>query len=799
MILSRREKGANMGSTAASGFHYSNEVDGQLDFFKEFNIDPDLALVLNTDGVWNGNLLEFKVSIGDVNKVLFQAVKYLAKLRINGRNVPANILLIDLNAKILYKFDAADYFDEIHRPYTTSASRSNEGFSAKRPPLVVKDFFSTGAAQVVMLLKEKRFVPIEITEDCVVAWAERYYREVTGATKETFLANDPKRGDLGELKDPRHFKGLILPYRGDDYEAFAHILDRLNDKLKKIELGAFYTPKPYVLKSHELLREAIARVPAGNDYVIIDRCAGSGNLEEGLTDDELSHVIVNTFEQFEYLELAREYGDRVRAVIPPTYKAGDPRLGVLLNGDALSDRFVLGVEGPDGARVPNVIQQHLDDPQCTIILFENPPYADTSGMEAQVAARRNGGRESFGWKSSFVRQAMDANLPTSINGSIPSKELANVFIWSAFHYYLRQPTDSYVVFSPAKYFNQHHLIAKRFLRGFLFNRRHFHARKDAGITVVLWSNEDEPMRDAFELEMFDIDKTGALMPGAVKAGWGEAANVDASGPAPVVTLHKVHKRLSTLFDRTRAGDEERGIACAFNGHETDRKPLITLMTSPDIIGFLVAEKMSFDNTDLATILTRVGVYNGTGGFYLRRSNYLSKLPLFAVGRFPSEGRFWIRGVVNRCADNGDNFSQDRGFLKSCLIFTALAYHNKCRSFLGSDGRFYRNELCFDTDTQASKDLETFDLDSRDEALLAQWRKVLDLAKQTVAYDPKKTYGTFQIEEELNTAKSVIVGRKSTKVYDYPVLNGELKTLRTMTAQYHAEAVAPDLWRFGLLK
>ncbi|MCL6423686.1 hypothetical protein Bequi_09850 [Brachybacterium sp. JHP9] len=782
-----------------SDYHYSNEGDGQADFFREFNIDPEVALVLNTDGVWRGNLLEFKVAISDVNRVLFQAIKYLAKLRVNGRNVPANILLIDLNAQRIYVFDSADYFAEIHQPYTTAASRSNEGFRARSEPLVIEDFFKSGAGKVSALLRENGFIEIEVTEDCVVAWAERYYREVPGSNKESFLANDPRKGALGELKQPTHFKGLIRPYAGDDYEAFAHILDRLNDKLKKIELGAFYTPRPYVLKSHELLREAIARVPAGNDYVIIDRCAGTGNLEEGLTEDELSHVIVNTFEQFEYLELVREYGDRVRAVIPPTYKAGEPRLGVLLNGDALSDRFVLGVEAPDGTRIPNAIQQYVDDPTCTIILFENPPYADTSGMEAQVSSRRTGGRESFGWKSSFVRKEMDSLLPASANGSIPSKELANVFIWSAFHYYLRQPTDSYIVFSPAKYFNQHHLVTKKFLRGFLFNRRHFHATKDAGITVVHWSNEEDPARESFELEMFDIDKTGSLVPGAVKAGWQEAGNVDASGPVPTVALHKVHRRLSTLFDRGRVGDEERGIACTFNGQETDRKPLITLLTSPDIIGFLVAEKMSFDNADLATILTRVGVYNGTGGFYLRRSNYLSKLPLFAVGRYPSEGRFWIRGVVNRCADNGDNFSHDREFLKACLIFTALAYHNKCRSFLGSDGRTYLNELCFDAGTQASKDLQAFTLTAAETELLDQWGKVLELARRTANYDPEKTYGTFQIESELNTSQSVLVGRKVTKVFDYPVLNGELRTLRAMTMAYHADSVAPKLWQYGLLK
>ena len=105
-----------------------------------------------------------------------------------------------------------------------------------------------------------------------------------------------------------------------------------------------------------------------------------------------------------------------------------------------------------------------------------------------------------------------------------------------------------------------------------------------------------------------------------------------------------------------------------------------------------------------TQLTRCAAYNGHG-FYLRRDTFLSKLPLFAVGRYPSVGRFWIRGVVSRCADNGDNFSGDQDFLKACLIYTALAYHNKCRSFTGSDRREYRNELCFGSDkTAASEEL-----------------------------------------------------------------------------------------------
>ena len=782
---------------------YANEAEGQNDFFSEFGIDPDMALGLHTDGVHNGNLLEFKTHITDVNQVLFQAIKYLARLRINGRNVPANILLVDLNAMTIYKFDSTDYFAEFHKTYTTAASRENKGFRAKSKPVVVKDYLNSGAQQVVSLLTENRFVPVDITEDCVVAWAERFYREVKGSDKAAFLNHDPKKGPLGELRDPRHFKGLINPYTEEHYEEFSHILDRLNDKLKKIELGAFYTPDPYVIKSYELLREAIARVPDGNDYVIVDRCAGSGNLERFLTEDELSHVIVNTYEQFEYLELAREFGQRVRAVIPPTYKAGDPKYGMLLNGDALSDRFVLGIAGPDGVPVPNVIQPYLDDPKCTIILFENPPYADTSGMEAQVAARRMGGRQSFGWKSSYVRGQMAEEIPQSANGSIPSKELSNVFIWSAFRYYLRQPTDSYVVFSPCKYFNQHHLVTKRFVRGFLVNRRHFHATKDAGIAIALWSNEDEPGRTEYPLEMFDIDKAGDLIPGAVKAGWQSAGNISVRPDGvPVVTVKTVTKRLSTLFDRRKPKGEEPGVACSFNGVETDRKPLITLLHSDSIIGFLVAEKMSFDNTDLATILTRVAVYNGTGGFYLRRDNFLTKLPLFAVGRYPSEGRFWVRGTVNRCADNGDNFSHDRDFLKACLMFTALAYHNKCRSFTGSDGRFYRNEMCLDDSagpTAATEELAGLTLNAADNLLLDQWAKVIDAAKQTANYDPSLTYGTFQVDRDLNTKHTEMVGRKGRTVYDYPVLNGEIRTLKAMSMAYHADQIAPKLWEYGLLK
>jgi type I restriction-modification system DNA methylase subunit len=73
-------------------------------------------------------------------------------------------------------------------------------------------------------------------------------------------------------------------------------MDCLNDPQHKKELGAFYTPKEYCKLAVNFVREAISKVPKGNDYVIIDRCAGTGNLEVCLSDEELSHTIVSTYE-----------------------------------------------------------------------------------------------------------------------------------------------------------------------------------------------------------------------------------------------------------------------------------------------------------------------------------------------------------------------------------------------------------------------------------------------------------------------------------------------------------------------
>ena len=104
---------------------YSTEKEGQIAFFKTYQPyisqikDKTLEDILlqYTDGIIGGNILEFKLNISDINKVLFQTIKYLSKCRINGIAVPAKILLISLNNSIVYKFDSAHFLSQIEKLY----------------------------------------------------------------------------------------------------------------------------------------------------------------------------------------------------------------------------------------------------------------------------------------------------------------------------------------------------------------------------------------------------------------------------------------------------------------------------------------------------------------------------------------------------------------------------------------------------------------------------------------------------------------------------------------------------------
>lgn len=760
---------------------YNVELEGQIEFYEQYLkiVNPELnyedIFRNNTDGILNGNILEFKLNITDLNACLFQTIKYLSAMRIKGEPIPANILLISLNTATIYLYHSEEYLNQIEKVYVGAASKNNAGFFASDYISKLKyvekeedEFYLT------QLLKENNYTKINIDENCIVGWAEKYYRENPQARKSDFIGdNTGKVNIIGEIREPNKFKDYIYPYAGKDNVRFQYLMDKLNDTLQKKNLGAFYTPEPYVDKSIELVREAINRVPLGNDYIILDRCAGTGNLEKRLTNEELSHCIVSTIEYYEYKVLLEVLGSKVRYIIPPTEKEDTFNMGLVRGADALSEEYI---NNP-------VIKQYIDDPDCTVILFENPPYAETTSLEHQRTKRS---AHSSAWKNSFVVTEMKKEVKGAI-----SNDLGNAFIWSAFKYYLRQPTDSYIVYSPVKYWKAQHLINKEFIKGFAFNRRHFHTNIDACIMCALWSNVDKNIT-SIRITGYDILNDNKLS-------------------LPVeLSVNRVFNFFSTKYYNKESFVDATydGILIGLNGLEADSgvKKRIKPLYSKDMLGYLVADSVGFDNPDAKSSLLVAGRYNGNG-CYIRKDDYLSKLPMFCASRYITYNREWTeRARIMKSADGADRFFADvksgklNQFLLKCLFFTCLEMQNHMRSFQGTDDRFYRNELCLDItngETLASKDLKNLKKNAKEKELFDIWETVFKWAQKTDNYNEKLTYGVYQIFAELNTfSQDEETGENKP---DYPELNGALKTLKQKVKEYYNSEIVPVLFEYQFLK
>ena len=741
---------------------YDFEKQGQIEFFDTFRINyhDNNVLIDYTDGVWKGNLLEFKLNISNINSTLFQAIKYLSKMRIKGQSVPANILLISLNQQICYYFKSIDYFQEIHKVYFGASSKNNELFAAKQYTKKIDYSNQEGVLELLALLKSSDYMPIDIDENCIVGWAERYYKVYPKASKGDFIGDDTgKIRIVGEIRNPKLFKGLINPYTKKTNERFKYLMDKLNDKLKKKTLGAFYTPIPYCEKAKELIELAIKNVPKDHDYIILDRCAGTGNLESVLTDEQLSHCVLSTYEYYEYKVLCERLADKVRLIVPPVEMDDTYDRGFVKCANAMEKDYI---DNP-------LIKQYVDDPNCNIIIFENPPYNDTSSITGEYD--EHGKKCTTKNKESFVFKEMSAQKKNFKNSNISTvRDFANRFIWSAYQYYLKKPNDSFIVFSPVKYFKTLGIFENqniKFKKGFLFNRKWFHA-SPSGISCILWSNSKNTPSD-FILEAYDIDEKGSLK---------------FEGNQNIKTIDKTFNNYQEKYK----GQNICNLYCNGTGYEEQIKKGETISYDDDnVIGYLCLGSASFN-------LGRLAYFNGRG-FYLKNENYIKKLPLFCTKVFP-QNLWYQKDVIFASSDMGDKYTKNNNLAKYALIYTCLSQINHCISFKASNGKCYLNELCFDSDTLASNQLSNYNLDFEEQNLIQIWNLIIELAKNTKNYNPNYKYGIYQISKELNTFTT---DEEDNKIFDYPELNGYLDVLRTNLKAYYDNRITPLLFKYELLK
>ncbi len=760
---------------------YDKELQGQVEFLQKYLPRVDSSLDISdvqkyySDGVMRGNLLEFKTQIENLNVVLSQTIKLLSSMRLKGRPLPANIILISLNDTTAYIYHSADYLDKIEKVYVGAASKNNKKFVADDPFLRLDYSNPVEEEKLIGILRTENYTKIHIDENCIVGWASFFYKQHPKSTKAEFIGDETGETKIiGEIRKPDKFRDYIYPYKGKSNEKFRYLMDRLNDDLHKKDLGAFYTHTVYAEKSLELVRKAIARVPDGNDYVIIDRCAGTGNLESGMTTEELTHTIVSTYEYYEYKVLLETFGDKVRHIIPPTEKIDTFNGGMVRGANALSMDYVNN----------ETIMQYVRNPKCTIIMFENPPFADTTSIEHQ---KKNAGKKSTEWKKYDVFKEMKKEVKgTALN------DLGNVFIWSAFKYYLRQPTDSYIVYSPVKYWKAQHLINKKFLGGLAFNRKHFHTNIAATIMVALWSNEDDKELDNFNIVAYDINSSNEL---------------EYVGNLPV---KKIHTSFSKQYydKRSFSDDKTDGIRCESNGLErlTGNSMRITPLYNENIVGYMVVDGAGFDNPDLHSLLMVAGKFNGNG-FFMRNDNFLEKLPMFAASRYINYNRAWTeRSRIMKSGDGTEKYKKAvasgklDAYLLKCLLFTILEPQNHMREFVGSDGRLYKNQLCLDTtngETLASQKLKDMKKTDEEKMMLELLHKIILEAKQTANYQPQYNYGLYQIKTELNTEH--IDPDTGDSVPDYTKLNGNIETLAEHVKDYYIKEIVPPLFEYEFLK
>lgn len=759
---------------------YPSEAIGQTDFYARLKITPTLEH--NTDGVWRGNLFEHKLKIDNTDKVLFQAIKYASRMRERGEKLPANLVLNDLNQEKAYLFKSADFLHHIEKVYFGAASKDNEAFTTDIKPVVIDYSDFDGEDELRAALKNDEFIHYHVDHSNILGLADQFYKQHpdkgSKALKDALLD-----GPLAEIRTPNILADRILPYADPDNTAFGDIMDSLNPGALQRELGAFYTPPAYVAEMHKLLVKAIAAVPSGMDYLVIDRCAGVGNLERGLPKEVLKHCVLSTLEPNEYQLLRHHFADDCAVVVP--------------NTDALSYDIIPASQDETGQVVDDFIRDKVNDPNCVIILMENPPFS-----AASVGAVQTTGRKENLWKKSVVHEQM-----VQAGRADATSDLAHLFIWSGFEHYLKKPEDSYLLFAPTAYWRNRKLVAHRHGGGFLCNRKEFHASQNSAMACVWWKNQPSAAR-SLDLDILEIDRPAKDHPDFKNESAWKAKRVG------FTRLNKADRLLSEGYDRRKFDtDTLDGVLCELNGAPftvNGRTQSVQPVYNTNMIGYVIAHSFTVDRKMVG--LLRCTRYDGHG-FFLRSDNFLEKLPLFVAAAFPYSDKWWTTDVYSKSFDGNGKYANDHEFLRKCLFYTALTNKNKCRSFRGADKRFYRNELCLAPGTLAQAALDNFatqglQLKASEIALLKCWSDVQFEAAKTPEHaeimkiEPTSTLGLWQIQEEINVR--VPSGKKNKDgsdvlVHKHAVLNTKIIGMDRALKDYYRDSLVRDLLKHELLK
>lgn len=446
--------------------------------------------------------------------------------------------------------------------------------------------------------------------------------------------------------------------------------------------GAFFTPAEYAIRTAQYVRSIIDSLP-DHSFLIVDRCAGTGNLEDALIpiiDETTTTILAGTIDEAEQRELEAHF---------PSIQYH--------HGDALAEEYNVSLAS-------KIAQFKATHPNPVVIFYENPPYCEPQGGATVKKALKG---TSNNWLTERMKK--------EVRGRATS-DLANKFIWSAFELH---KCDYYVVYAPVKYWKSQHIIDKRLITGFIANRAKFGA-SEGGISVIAWRNEDT-QNEELHLENATVRKIhtpiNQLIPPYRKERRGDVAYEAAQG-----TPDRKNGWLTNDPSHRKLRDGRGGYA-----------DIMAEMESTS--GFPAYNNGVLGNRPHPTKTARHDD--------ITPHNILHILPLFVANCYKPKD-YTEMGVLMKSGDGGLAYQSDAQFLLDCLVWTALSFESRCMS---DDTRRNELCLLQDTKTDALlSSYPKTDIDTERWApLLDEWAYLLNATKDV--RNPMWTYGLRQLMAE----------------------------------------------------
>lgn len=741
----------------------------QKQFFEKVGIVNDVTLSNYNDGVYKANIFEFKLQLNDLYKTLAQALNYLSILRAAGKPVPSIIHLIDIDGEKDYVFNTSEFEEYINCvPQKVSSIVDSIRPKGSQLQFTVLNY-GVNADDMATLkgyLACEKYFKVSIDASCVAPWAKQFYDLAPSAKKSDFLKK--------ELPNPKVLKDFIVPYNGDYRKDFKEVLDMLNPKDLQRQIGAYYTPEEYAEKTAKSVKKAISVLMNSgkyDNYVIIDRCAGTGNLETVLGDEILKHTIVSTFELMEWQTLNDRVGSKVLAILP----AREDVYGITIEAaNAMEKNFI---DNP-------IIKEFTQDPKCAVIFLENPPFADnTSNSKHSRGTKKD---------KTFVNREMG-----KIGLGKVSNDICNGFVWSAIHYY---SPDAYILYAPLKYWSVCKLTENYLYdteNAFIFNRKYFHASGE-GISCITWYKPQDGI-DFASNKIVDASEM-ELSPIAVKK--------DEQG-TPVI-FKKVIDRVNDGFIKGTPVNKKESIYCSsLDGtlrKKGDKGVRVNPYTADNQLGYMVTAAATFDGMNVS--LLSLYQFNGNGK-PIYTNNCMDNLPYFAAAAYErmSSLPWYKKGMHSRNGgfkkENGERaFRDDKDFLMDVFTWAMTSYIVRGKSIEENGNIIIQNNLCFDDGTWATeayyKNLPTYQ-NSEGKELFDRFRRILLYCRSKKGYNQNKKYNLYQIDEEFNLYEDIINawGGKVRHYFD-PNLNSEIKNLKKDNEKFYEKYISPKLFEYGLI-